>query len=65
VPSTKLLLTSGEQIEVEGPVEDVGRRIQDAARSTSGTLAWLRDARTDVPIGVNPSHLVMLRPGDE
>jgi hypothetical protein len=63
--TTKLLLITGEQVEVEGLIEEVGRRLQDAARSSSGTLAWLRDTGTDEPVGVNPAHVVTLRPGDE
>ncbi len=63
--STKVLLATGDQVEVEGLVEEVGRRLQDAARSSSGTLAWLKDTRTDEPVGVNPTHVVTLRAGDE
>jgi hypothetical protein len=65
VPSTKLLFTTGQQIEVEGLMEDVERRLQDAARSSSGTLAWLKDARTEEPVGVNPAHVVTVTAGDE
>jgi hypothetical protein len=65
MPSTKLVLITGEQAEVEGRVEDVGRVLQDAARSASGTLAWVKDARTGETLGVNPAHVVTVRPGDE
>ena len=63
--STKVLLITGELLEVEGPINDVERLVEDAARSTTGTLAWLKDARTEEPVGVNPMHDVTLRPGDE
>jgi hypothetical protein len=65
VPSTKLLLITGDQVEVDGSTEDVERRLQDAARSTSGTLARLNDAVSGQAVGVNPTHVVTLRPGDE
>jgi len=65
LPSTKLILITSEQVEVEGQMEEVGRRLQDAARSASGTLAWLRDARTEETVGVNPAHVVTVRPGVE
>jgi hypothetical protein len=65
MPATRLLLITGERIEVEGQIEDVGKRLQDAARSSAGTLAWLREVRTDEAVGVNPAHVVTLTPADE
>jgi hypothetical protein len=64
VPSTKLLLTTGERVEIEGSKEEVTRALEDASRSTSGTLAWLRNADTGEDVGVNPTHVVMLTPSD-
>ena len=32
-------------------------------RSTSGAVAWLSDATTGESLGVNPTHVVTLRPG--
>ncbi len=51
-------------MEVDGPAEHVARLLQDAARSSSGTLAWLQDARTDEPLGVNPGQVVTVTGGD-
>jgi hypothetical protein len=65
VASTKLLLVTGDQVEVDGPVEAVARRLEDAARSTAGTLAWLKDARTEQPVGVNPAQVALVRGEDE
>ena len=65
MPSTKLILITSEQVEVEGRMEEVGRLLQDAARSASGTLAWLKDSRTEETVGVNPAHVVTVRPGVE
>lgn len=65
MPSTKLDLVTGDHVEVEGRAEEVGKWLQDASRSGSGTLAWLKDSRTDEPIAVNPDHVVTVRPGDD
>lgn len=59
--ATRLLLTTGEWVAVEGTADDVTRLLEDAARSTTGTLAWLKDADGGDAIGVSPSHVVMLR----
>jgi hypothetical protein len=64
VPTTKLLLTTGERVEVSGSSDDVTKLLEDASRSTSGTLAWLREAETGQAVGVNPAHVVMLRSAD-
>jgi len=63
--TTKLHLITGDQIEVTGAVEDVAKALENAARSTSGTLAWLTDPATDERLGVNAAQVAMIRPGDE
>jgi hypothetical protein len=63
VSTTRLLLSTGEWVAIDGASEDVTRHLEDASRSTTGTLAWLKDEDGD-RVGVNPSHVVMLRPGD-
>ena len=65
VPSAKLLLVTGELIEVDGLIEEIEKSLQNAARSTPGTLAWLKDSNSDESVGVNPAHVAMLRPGGE
>jgi hypothetical protein len=65
MPSTKLLLITGERVEVDGVVEHVEKQLQNAARSTPGTLAWLKEAGTEDSFALNPAHVVTLRPGDE
>jgi hypothetical protein len=64
VPSTRLLLTTGDWVSVVGATDDVTRALEDASRSTTGTLAWLKDVEDGQSLGVNPAHVVMLRPGD-
>jgi hypothetical protein len=59
-PTTLLVLTTGDKLEVAGEPEDVGRILQDAVRSSSGTLAWLDDADGNGVVGVNPAHVVMV-----
>jgi hypothetical protein len=61
--TTRLLLTTGEWVAVNGAADEVARQLEDASRSTTGSLAWLKDEDGD-PIGVSPSHVVMVRPAD-
>ena len=65
MPSAKLLLVTGELIEVDGLIEEIEKRLQNAARSTEGTLAWLQASTSGEAVGVNPAHVVMLTPGEE
>jgi hypothetical protein len=64
LPTTRLLLTTGELLEVDGDSRDVDKRLQDAARSSPGTLAWVKE-QGGREIAVNPAHVVTLRPGEE
>jgi hypothetical protein len=63
--STLVLLATGDRLEVAGAVEDVGLVLQDAVRSSPGSLAWLADAATDGTVGVNPSQVVMVASAPE
>jgi len=63
--TTRLLLATGERLEIEGSSRDIDKSLQNAARSSPGTLAWMHDKGTDEEIAVNPAHVVTLRPGDE
>jgi hypothetical protein len=64
MPTTKLLLVTGEQLEIEGSVDDAARALENAARSSAGTLAWVKETVTDEALGVNPAHVVTLRAGE-
>jgi hypothetical protein len=59
-PSTTLLLSTGDSVEVVGTPDEVGKLLQDAIRSSSGTLAWLHAADGEDSIGVNPAQVVMV-----
>ncbi len=65
MPTTRLLLTTGELLEVDGDSRDVDKSLQNAARSSPGTLAWVTEQGGGEEIAVNPAHVVTLRPGEE
>ena len=49
-------------MDVDGSIEAVEKPLQDAARSSTGTLAWLKDAGSGESVCVNPVHVVTLTP---
>jgi hypothetical protein len=59
-PATKVLLSTGDSLDVEGTTQEVEKPLQNAARSSPGTLAWLKDADTGESVCVNPVHVVTL-----
>jgi hypothetical protein len=61
VGSSALLLVTGERLEVKGNVEETAKALENAARSSSGTLAWLTDTATGEVLGVNPLQVVTVR----
>lgn len=63
--TTMLLLASGDQLEVEGTVDDVIKKLEDAERSSAGTLARLAQAESGELLAVNAAQVVTVRPGDE
>lgn len=63
--TTRLLLVTGELLEVEGSVQDVAKQLENAARSGSGMLAWLSEAGSEQPLGLNPAQVVTVKPADE
>jgi hypothetical protein len=60
--TTKLLLATGEQLEVDAPLDDVVKELENAERSSAGTLARLTQADDGEPIAVNARHVVAVRP---
>jgi hypothetical protein len=63
--TTKLLLATSEQLEVEGTVEEVSKALENAARSSAGTLARLTEHETGALLAVNTKQVVTVRPGDD
>ena len=62
-PSTRLLLSTGDSVEVAGTPEEVGKLLQDAVRSSPGTLAWLPVVDRDAVVGINPAQVVTVGQG--
>jgi hypothetical protein len=58
---TEITLLGGERHSVDGDVKEVERLILDAARGSILEFAWLTDAQTAEPIGVNPEYVMTLR----
>ena len=58
---TEITLVDGARHCVEGDVKEVERLILDAARGSILELAWLTDAQTAEPLGVNPGFVMTLR----
>ena len=63
MPTTKLLLVTGDELDVDGALEEVAKVLENAARSSAGTLARLKQAETGEPVAVNATQIVAVRPG--
>lgn len=63
VATTKLLLATGDELEIGAPLDKVLKELEDAARSSAGTLARFTQAGTGDPIALNAAHVVAVRPG--
>jgi hypothetical protein len=62
--TTTLLLATGDQLELDASFDEVVKALEDAARSSAGTLARLTQSGTGEPIAVNGAMVVAVRPGD-
>jgi hypothetical protein len=58
---TEVTLVGGERHRVSGDAKQIERLILDAARGSIMQFAWLTDAHTSEPVGVNPEYVVALR----
>ena len=52
---------NGDVFTVEGSLEEVEKKLSDAARSAQSRLAWFNEYGADGSIGVNPAHVAALR----
>ena len=59
--TTRILLATGEQLEIDAPLDEVVKELENAARSSAGTLARLTEAGTGEPVALNAAHVVMVR----
>jgi len=57
---TELLLSTGERVEVEGPLDQVEEKLVSASRGAMMELARLV-ASGGSTIAINPAHVVALR----
>jgi hypothetical protein len=64
VTATKLLLVTGEAIEVAGELDEVAKQVEDARRSSAGALAWF-EREAGGRVAVNPAHVVAMQTQDE
>jgi hypothetical protein len=56
-----LSMSTGEQLELDCTVADAAKALENAARSSPGTLAWFEEATTGRPLGINPTRVVTVR----
>jgi len=61
VAYAEIKLVDGDLLTVEGTLEDVEKRLSDAARSGQSRLAWFEEHGTNAQVGVNPAHVARLR----
>ena len=62
--TTVLLLATGDRLEVDAPFDAVVKALEDAARSSAGTLAQLTQTETAETVAINATQVVLVRPGD-
>lgn len=57
----EIRLANGDDLTVEATLEDVEKRLSDAARSGQSRLAWFTESVTDLSLGINPAQVVSLK----
>ena len=60
--STEITLVTSDRLEVTGSPEDIESSLSGAARGSILQLAWLSAAADGGRVGVNPAHVVAVRP---
>jgi hypothetical protein len=63
--TTTIILATDQLLEVEGAFDDVVKALENAARSSPGTFAVLKDTATERAVGVKPAHVILVKPGDD
>jgi hypothetical protein len=61
----EIVLAGGERVRVAGDAKQAETAIVSAARGSILELAWLTEADTARPVGINPDHVLMIRALDE
>jgi hypothetical protein len=61
---TRILLATGDQLEVDESFDEVVKALENAARSSAGTLARLAQSGTGEPVALNAAQVVLVRPSE-
>jgi hypothetical protein len=61
---TEIMLVGGERLRVEGEARSVEAAILSAARGSLMELAWMTEAHSGQPVGINPDHVLLIRAVD-
>jgi hypothetical protein len=62
--TTRVLLGGARQdFVVKGSLDDVGRKLSDAARAHE-QFAWFEEEDTDARVGINPAHVTAVTAAD-
>ena len=56
----EIKLVNGDAFTVEGTLDEVEKKLSDAARSSQSRLAWFTEHGTGGSFGVNPAHVASL-----
>lgn len=62
---TVILLATREQLEVDESLDEVVKELENASRSSAGTLARLTRSASGEPVAVNAAHVVLVREDGE
>ena len=61
---TRILLATGAEVEVDASVDEVVKALENAARSSAGTLAKLSESGSGDVIALNAAQVVLVRSSD-
>jgi hypothetical protein len=59
---TTILMITGERVDVDASLDDVVKALENAARSSAGTLARFTRAGSGEPVALNAAHVVIVTP---
>jgi hypothetical protein len=59
---TEVLVVGGERFRVLGRPDEVETKILEAARGSLMELVWLTEVESGQSLGLNPQHVVAVRP---
>jgi uncharacterized protein YndB with AHSA1/START domain len=62
--TTDVFVVGGERFRVRGTPDEVERKVLDAARGSLMVFVWLIEDASGQSLGLNPEHVVALRPSN-